>query len=82
MQPVLREPAYVFCLVRQAACKRLSFRPLGNFREHEGITLIITEEQARQAGLRYDSSWACIPLTVHSSLSAVGFLAALTGSLA
>jgi hypothetical protein len=32
-------------------------------------------------GLPFDSTWACITLTAHSSLSAVGFLAAITGQL-
>ena len=46
------------------------------------MTLIITEGQANQEGLAYDSTWACITLRVHSALSAVGFLAALTSRLA
>ena len=82
MQPVLLEGAYVFCSVSQEAYDSLSLRPLGTFREQEGITLIITEEQARGAGLPFDSSWACISLTVHSALTAVGFLAAITARLA
>ena len=82
MQPVLLEPAYVFCSVSQAASDRLSFRPLGTFHENEGLTLIITAEQAKAAGLSYDSTWACITLSVHSSLSAIGFLAAITARLA
>jgi uncharacterized protein len=82
MQPVLLEAQYVFCSVEQEQYDRLALQPLGTFREQEGITLIITQEQASQAGLPYDSTWACISLMVHSSLSAIGFLAALTGRLA
>jgi hypothetical protein len=46
------------------------------------MTVIITEAQARRAGLAYDSTWACISLSVHSSLSAVGLLAAISTRLA
>lgn len=82
MQPVLLEARYVFCSVKQEQYNELALEPLGTFREQEGVTLIITEEQASQAGLSFDSSWACISLMVHSSLSAVGFLAVLTSRLA
>jgi hypothetical protein len=82
MQPVLLEARYVFCTVKQEQYDELALKPLGTFREQEGITLIITEEQASQAGLPYDSSWACISLMVHSSLSAIGFLSVLTSRLA
>ena len=82
MQPVLLEGRYVFCSVGQEVYAGLEFKPLGTFQEQEGITIIITEEQARGVGLPYDSTWACITLRVHSALSAVGFLAVLTGRLA
>ena len=82
MQPVLLEAAYVFCTMSQDIYDRTSFRPLGTFQEQEGMTVIITEEQASGAGLAYDSTWACISLTVHSALTAVGFLAAISAGLA
>ena len=82
MQPVLLEGAYVFCSVSQEAYDSLSLRPLGMFHEQEGITLIMAEEQAKGAGLAFDSRWACITLRVHSALTAVGFLAAITTRLA
>ena len=82
MQPVLLEGRYVFCSLGQEVYAGLEFKPLGTFQEQEGITIIITEEQARGVGLPYDSTWACITLRVHSALSAVGFLAVLTGRLA
>ena len=82
MQPVLLEGRYVFCSVGQEVYAGLEFKPLGTFQEQEGITIIITEEQARGVGLPYDSTWACITLRVHSALLAVGFLAVLTGRLA
>jgi uncharacterized protein len=82
MHPMQWEERYVFCSVSQEGYDALEIRPVGTFQEQEGISIIITQAQAREAGLTYDSTWACITLQVHSALSAVGFLAALTGRLA
>jgi hypothetical protein len=82
MAPVLHESPYVFCSVSEAVYRGLSFAPLGLYREAEGITIIATRRQASQAQLPCEITWACITLSVHSSLSAVGFLAAITGKLA
>lgn len=82
MQPLLLESAYVFCTVDRDTYDRLPFKPLGTFFEAEGVSIIISEEEARDLELAYDSIWACITLKVHSSLSAVGFLAAITSALA
>jgi hypothetical protein len=82
MHPALGETPYVFCTVESKRVSQLPFTPLGAFREAEGVTLIATEPQARDAKLQFDSTWACITLTVHSSLLAVGFLAAVLAALA
>jgi hypothetical protein len=82
MQPVLATRPYIFATLDQIAYDLLPFVPLGIFREPEGITVIATQEQAEQYGLSYDGTWVCITLTVHSALTAVGFLAAITGRLA
>jgi len=82
MRPILHESPYVFCSVSQNTYDNLSFSPLCMFREQEGITIITTEKQAIDDGLSFNTTWAWIALTAHSSLSAVGFLAAITGRLA
>jgi len=82
MRPSLHELPYVFCSIDQVAYNRLPFNPFGVFREQEGITVIATQQQANDNGLAFDMSWACITLEVHSSLSAIGFLAAITNRLA
>ncbi|NMC13306.1 MAG: ACT domain-containing protein [Chloroflexi bacterium] len=82
MQPALHDQAYAFCVVDRDDFGKLPFEPLCIFREEEGITVIVTQQQATDNGLTFDSLWACITLTVHSSLSAVGFLAAITSRLA
>jgi len=82
LQADLLEKRYVFCSVEPERYEEMELLPIGTFREPEGMTLIVTDEQATRAGLPYDSIWACISLRVHSALSAVGFMAALTGRLA
>ena len=82
MNPSLGEIPYVFCTVKPEDADRLPFAPLGFFREQEGVTLIATERQARDSNLPFESTWACITLTVHSALVAVGFLAAILARLA
>jgi hypothetical protein len=82
MQPHLHEFPYVFCSVDPETYKQLPFEPLGSFFEVEGVSIIVREEQAREINLPFDSIWAYITLTVHSSLTAVGFLAAITSKLA
>jgi uncharacterized protein len=81
MQPFLHKEPYIFCSVSQNTYDNMPVDPLGTFHEQEGITIIITQQQASDNGLPIDSTWACITLTAHSSLSAVGFLAAITGRL-
>jgi uncharacterized protein len=82
MQPVLHEAPYIFCTVSRDIYVKLSFEPLCTFHEQEGVTVIATQEQARASGLEFDALWACITLNVNSSLTAVGFLAAITARLA
>ncbi len=82
MRPVLHEVPYVFCSVTQSIYDELSFDPLGTFYEQEGITVITTRHQAADCGLPFDAAWACITLTVHSSLVGVGFLAAIMARMA
>ena len=56
--------------------------PLASFREQEGLTLVLTEQQALEHGLEilFKARW--ISLTVHSALEAVGLTAAFSAALA
>ena len=82
MNPQLHEGEFVFCSVSPESFDRLSIRPIGWFRESEGITLIVERSIADDAGLEYEFVSRMITLNVHSSLKAVGFLAAVTAKLA
>ena len=78
MHPVLRDGEFVFCTTATPPAAT----PLGRFQEEEGETLILRRADADGAGLAYDHVWRMITLTVHSSLTAVGLLAAVTARLA
>jgi len=82
LRPALREEAYGFFSLSEAAAAPLLPRAQGSFREAEGVTLILPVEMARAQGLAPEAEWALVTLTVHSSLTAVGLLAALSAALA
>lgn len=82
MKPDLQAGEYIFCTVSPEFLEQLSVQPIGWFREAEGTTLILERNIAEQAGLSYTFVSRMITLTVHSSLEAVGFLAAITRELA
>lgn len=81
MKPERNPGEYVFCVVdtfEQAA----SLEPLCLFQEKEGVTVILSREQADFLSLSYSLVCAWITLTVHSSLAAVGLTAAVSRALA
>jgi uncharacterized protein len=82
LKPIIRQGEYVFCSIDDRDRSYLSLNPVGIFREDEGLTLILTRDRAEAAGLSYTSVFAMITLSVHSSLEAVGFIAAIAGKLA
>ncbi|KMO16528.1 ACT domain-containing protein [Methylobacterium platani] len=81
MRPSLRPGTYVFATVAGGAVPA-GLVPAMSFHEVEGTTLIVPEADAAQAGLAGIFPCRWITLAVHSSLEAVGFLAAVTARLA
>lgn len=81
LSPALNEGDYVFCSIASHQDLR-GLEPLGSFREHEGLTVILPREQAEQLNLKIDYVAAWITLHVHSALSAVGLTAAVATALA
>ena len=82
MKPKMHEGIFVFCSLPEDKEIPAALRPLLIFREREGTAFIVRREEAETAGLPYQFASRLITLTVHSSLEAVGFLAAITGRLA
>ena len=81
MRPKLSECQFVFCNILPDKLSTLKMKPLFVFREEEAATIIIEKRQADSESLHYDDVWSWIALTVHSNLSAIGFLAAITAKL-
>lgn len=52
-----------------------------SFREAEGTTIITTQDSANTNGIEYTFPCKMITLNVHSSLEAVGFMAAISAKL-
>lgn len=82
MQPILCQGEYVFCSVSHQDKNLSNLDPICLFKENEGWTLILKREQADSAKLPYTLVFSMITLSIHSSLEAVGFLAAITSKLA
>ncbi len=82
MKPELAHGGYVFCCLEGHYGDHQSLNPIASFQEDEGLTLIVEQNEAKAAGLAYESVFRKITLTVHSSLDAVGLTAAVAECLA
>jgi len=85
MNPVLLDPEFVFVTVPEDpndwSDVLTETEPLGTFREAEGDSWLLARPVADAAELEYEAVFRGITLTVHSSLTAIGFLAVLTYAL-
>jgi hypothetical protein len=81
MQPALEPGVYVYCVWPLDKSWHGPL-PLATFREKEGLTLVLTEQQAADYKLDvlFKARW--ISLTVHSDLEAIGLTAAFATALA
>lgn len=82
MSPDLLPDIYVFATLTPGTTQPEGLDPVMVFREREGLTLIVTEDAASAAGLAASFRCRMITLNIHSSLEAVGFLAAIMTRLA
>ena len=82
MSPELLPGVFVFATLPAGPQRPGNLNPVMVFREREGDTLILLEEKAAAAGLSSAFPSRMITLNIHSSLDAVGFLAAITARLA
>ena len=82
MTPELLPGVHVFVTLPPGMPVPDTIEPVMQFREREGTTLIVLEDEARAIGLEGVFPSRMITLNIHSSLEAVGFLAAITTRLA
>lgn len=81
MNPSLAQEDFVIANVHSTAnydCDKIFAR----INEPEGITLILTAQQAKQWQISCNSLFSLITLQIHSSLDAVGLTAAFSSALA
>ena len=80
MAPELRPGAYVFGTV--TGQQTAALQVLASVEEPEGLSVVVTRDEAERNGLTYDFTAAWITLRVHSALHAVGLTAAVSSALA
>jgi hypothetical protein len=81
MKPKLKDGIFVFCTFPRDAGIPSHLDPILLFREEEGLTFVVRIEDAQKANLPFEFPSRMITLMVHSSLNAVGFMAAITSCL-
>lgn len=83
MSPQLLADEYVFVTLPQATYGDYAeLSPIASYMETEGLTLVLTKENADSARIAYGAIFKCITLLVHSSLEAVGLTAVVATQLA
>ncbi|WP_159765252.1 ACT domain-containing protein [Streptomyces sp. HM190] len=80
MRPELNPGRYVFTTVAGGIPPGVT--PVVTVTEPEGLTLVLRQEDAEAAGLKYDYVAGWLVLRVHSALDAVGLTAAVAQELA
>ena len=78
----LHEDTFVFATLKDESNLPALAETRLFFRESEGLTVIVTLEYAKDAGLDYFFPCKMITLNVTSSLEAVGFMAVIASRLA
>ena len=79
LQPNLLNEDYVFITLEDYSFDFFNLlHPIATFEEEEGLTLVITEERAKQENFEYNSVFKCISLGAHSSLTSVGLIATIS----
>lgn len=79
--PVLHDDVYVYARVPES-CQTENLHAFAIVREDEGLTAIVEESRAVEAGLEIVFKTARITLTVYSALDGVGLTAAFAAALA
>jgi len=81
MRPILNSGVYIFATLTDIDQIKRS-DTICEFKEKEGITIVMEKQKALEYGLPVESIFAWITLEIHSSLDAVGLTAAFSNELA
>jgi uncharacterized protein len=82
LAPRLSANEYAFATLPPGMAIPDDLSPIGSFHEVEGLSLIAPAAQLADSGLPHIPGWAMITLEVHSSLEAIGMMAAIARTLA
>ncbi len=82
MRPECHPGEYAFVTADLTMIEAADYRPIALFQEAEGLTLVLRSPIPNALSKDAHPSFKMITLSVHSSLEAVGFLAAVTSKLA
>lgn len=80
LKPSLESNPYVFCVLKESDLPN-ELEWVALFKEKEGLTLVVKQEDAQKYGLVETFKCAWITLTVNSDLKAVGLTAAVSAAL-
>ena len=82
LKPRILEGSFVFTTSNDELVHLMkTFKPIATFREEEGITLVISKDEADKFNIKYDSLFRCISLGVHSSLNSYGLISSISSEL-
>jgi hypothetical protein len=81
LTPTLKKGEYVFCTLKDTD-KVTREDTICEFKEYEGLSIVIERQKADQLKLKYDFVLSWITLIIHSSLEAVGLTAIVATELA
>ena len=80
MEPILNEGEYVFATVSNIESIPREMT-VCEIKEREGITVVVSKDNAIKLGLRYELVTSWITLNIHSSLEAIGLTATFASEL-
>ncbi|MEJ2534905.1 MAG: ACT domain-containing protein [Gammaproteobacteria bacterium] len=83
LRPSIHENEFVYLSLSPDLLEATGpWRAFAQLHEVEGVTLVVTAEDARSRGFEDTPAFRCITLGVHSALEEVGLTAAVSGVLA
>ena len=82
MDPVFKDGEFVIISIKEYTMELMEVNPIAMFHEEEGTTLVISKLYANELKIEYETAFRLITLNIHSSLTAVGFIAKISTLLA
>ena len=82
LSPAMSEDEYVFCTFIDSSYGDFSeLKPVASMMEKEGLSLVLEKKKAERANIKFESTFRCISLGVHSDLTSIGLTAKISSAL-